>query len=256
MIYGLASKHFGITNLHPFQLQAVSTAISGHDSLVIQSTGKGKSLCYQLVALQRKQLVFVFVPTLALMYDQVLHLQAKGVAAAALGSEGDSIDTLSNYTGACVVYLTAKHVYGPSGECNRRLGLLQQLADEGRIALIVIDEAHLLLEWEHFRLVSTFCYLHHNTHLYSESHRPSFTSLKSISDQFQSVPVMALTATAPPELQSELEGILHDPEVMKGSVDRPNIAFTARKSKYGGQMPKSVADGKQSAGMYLKNVPQ
>lgn len=68
---------------------------------------------------------------------------------------------------------------------------------------------------------------------------------------------MALTATAPPELQSELEGIiLHDPEVMKGSVDRPNIAFTARKSKYGGQMPKSVADGKQSAGMHLKTVPQ
>lgn len=89
------------------------------------------------------------------MYDdQVMHLQAKGVAAAALGSEGDSIDTVSNYTGACVVYLTAEHVYSPSGECNRRLGLLQQLADEGRIALIVIDEAHLLLEWEHFRLVS------------------------------------------------------------------------------------------------------
>lgn len=85
MVYGLASKHFGITNLFPFQLEAISTAVSGCDSLVIQPTGKGKSLCYQLVALQQRKLVFVFVPTLALMYDQVLHLNAKGIPAVALG---------------------------------------------------------------------------------------------------------------------------------------------------------------------------
>lgn len=151
MVYGLASKHFGITNLFPFQLGAVSTAISGRDSLVIQPTGKGKSLCYQLVALQQKKLVFVFVPTLALMYDQVSHLQAKGIAAAALGSDSDSIDSLSRYTEACVVYLTAEHIYGPSGECSRRLELLQHLADEGRVGLIALDEAHLQLEWENFR---------------------------------------------------------------------------------------------------------
>jgi len=151
LVYGLASKHFGISNLYPFQLRAVSTTVSGRDSLVIQPTGKGKSLCYQLMALQQKKLAVVFVPTLALMYDQVLHLQAKGIAAAALGNDSDSIDSLSSYTGACVVYLTAEHIYGPSGECNRRLNLLQQLADEGRIGVIALDEAHLLLEWEHFR---------------------------------------------------------------------------------------------------------
>lgn len=66
MIFGLASKHFEISNIFPFQLGAVSAAISGCDSLVIQPTGKGKSLCFQLVALQKKQLVLVFVPTLAL----------------------------------------------------------------------------------------------------------------------------------------------------------------------------------------------
>lgn len=151
MVYGLASKYFGITNLFPFQLEAVSTALSGCDSLVIQPTGKGKSLCYQLVALQQKKLVLVFTPTLALMYDQVLHLSDKGIPAIALGSDGYSIDSLSKYTGACIVYLTAEHIYGPSGECNRRLKLLQQLADEGRVGLIALDEAHLLFEWDHFR---------------------------------------------------------------------------------------------------------
>ena len=144
LFYGLASKHFGISNLYPFHLQAVSTTVSGRDGLVIQATGKGKSLCYQLVALQQKKLAFVFVPTLALMYDQVLHLQAKGIAAAALCNDSDSIDSLSSSTGACVVYLTAEHIYGPTAcECNRQLNLLQQLADEGRIDVIALDEAQL-----------------------------------------------------------------------------------------------------------------
>ena len=94
MIFGLASKHFGITNIHPFQLGAVSAAISGRDSLVIQPTGKGKSLCYQLVTVHKKQLVLVFVPTLALMYDQTLNLSTKGIAAITLGSNGESTDVL------------------------------------------------------------------------------------------------------------------------------------------------------------------
>ena len=127
MILGLASKYFGLSNIHPFQHGAVSTAISGRDSLVIQPTGKGKSLCFQLVALQKKALIFVFVPTLALMYDQVSQLHTKGIPAIALGSNDANIDDLSNYTGACAVYLTAEHVYGSSGECYRRLKVLQQL---------------------------------------------------------------------------------------------------------------------------------
>ena len=57
----LASEQFSISNLYPFQLWAVSTTVSGRDSLVIQPTRKGKSLCYQPVALQQNKLVFVFV---------------------------------------------------------------------------------------------------------------------------------------------------------------------------------------------------
>ncbi len=94
MLYGLASKHFDVSKLHPFQAGSVLKAISGNDTLIIQPTGKGKSLCYQLVALQQKKIVFVFTPTLALMYDQVMHLQAKGIPSIALGSDGDRIDDL------------------------------------------------------------------------------------------------------------------------------------------------------------------
>ena len=78
--------------------------------------------------------------------------------------------------------------------------------------------------------------------------RPSFKSLKRISIQFPNIPVMALTATAPPILASQLEGILQDPEVFKGSVNHSNLIFAARKSKFGGKIPKAVSDGTTSAG--------
>lgn len=62
---------------------------------------------------------------------------------------------------------------------------------------------------------------------------------------------MALTATAPPQLASDLEAILQDPQVFKGSIDRPNLIFTVRKSKYGGQIPKSISNGNTSAGSFI-----
>ena len=152
LLYGLASKKYGITSLHPFQLEAAENAIFGHNSFVIQPTGKGKSLCYiyQLVALQTKQLVLVFTPTIALMQDQVKQLQSKDIPAIVLGDNGESIEALLMYNNQpLIAYLTPEYLFGPSSA--RRLHILKQLADTRQLALIAIDEAHLLFEWEHFR---------------------------------------------------------------------------------------------------------
>ena len=151
-----------------------------------------------------------------------------------------------------LVYLTAEYIYGPSGECSTRAQLLKQLVGEGRvslIALIALDEAHLLFEWEHFRYA--------NRRPVSMSLidvkfvfpcRPIFKQLQKIHQQFSTTPVMVLTATAPPDLLEMLKSILIDPAVYKASVDRPNITFTTRKSKFGGKIPKAVMDGKTSPG--------
>lgn len=65
---------------------------------------------------------------------------------------------------------------------------------------------------------------------------------------------MALTATAPSELIDQLKEILENPAVFQSSVDRINIGLAAQKSKFGGQPPKSVLDGKTSAGKYSINT--
>lgn len=153
MLYGLASRFYGITMLRPFQLEAATTALHDRDSIIVQPTGCGKSLCYQLVSLQSKKIVFVFTPTIALIYDQVRQLQNRGIPALALGDDDHSLHMLiSQLPGEpMVVYLTAEYIYGPSGECCTRAELLKQLVGEGRVSLIALDEAHLLFEWEHFR---------------------------------------------------------------------------------------------------------
>ena len=150
MLYGLASKNYGITSPHPFQLQAAEKAILSHNTIIIQPTGKGKSLCYQLVALQSKKQVFVFTPTVALMHDQAKQLQSKGIPAAILGDAGLSLDDLSSHQSqSLVVYLTPKYIFG-SGSA-QRLQVMKDMAKVGMISLVAIDEAHLLYEWDHFR---------------------------------------------------------------------------------------------------------
>jgi len=64
------------------------------------------------------------------------------------------------------------------------------------------------------------------------------------------IPIMALTAIAPPDTERKLKECFKDLIVLKGSIDRPNISLRARRSKYGGQIPQSVTNGKTSAGLW------
>ena len=219
--------------------------------MVIQLTGKGKSLCYQLVALQQKKIVFVFVPTLSLMYVQVTQLQAKDIPATAFGSGDCDMDVLCTSNGTVIVYLTAECIFGPSIQCRKRLLMMQELVNINRVCLIALDEAHLLVEWEHFRYIILYIIYKDINILPILLHfffRPSFKSLKNTHSFFHEVPLMGLTATAPPLLLSELECIFQNPAVFKASVDRHNIIFTVKRSPFGGQIPKSVFDGNFPAG--------
>lgn len=83
---------------------------------------------------------------------------------------------------------------------------------------------------------------------YCENCRPSFKSLQQMMFDIPTVALMALTATAPPDILQKLEQCLGNPLILKASIDRQNISFQAKRSKFGGQLPISVANGKSSAG--------
>ena len=125
LLYGIASQRYGITSLHSFQIEAAENAIFGDNTLVIQPTGSGKSLCYQLVALQTKQLVLVFTPTIALMQDQVQQLRSNEIPAIVLG-DGETMEMLLSNDQPLIVYLTPEYIFGSSSQ---RLSILKRLAD-------------------------------------------------------------------------------------------------------------------------------
>ena len=168
------------------------------------------------MALQSKKIVFVFTPTVALMYEQVQQMKSKGIPAIALGDEGKSLDDLIEQPSApLLVYLTAEYLYGPGGECSKRVAMFESLVHNGRVSLIAIDEVHLLFEWEHFRynyyqIVFIVCII--MSHAFDFC-RPSFKMLQNIRNRSPTIPITCPTATATPQHVEKLRNMFHLPSI-------------------------------------------
>ena len=149
-IQGHATK-LGIVKLKEFQLRAVKAVLEGRDSLIVQSTSSGKSVCFQLPAIILKEGLFVLVisPTVSLMESQVHSLTKLGVNAVFLGSSSSTdwnfskLDNISTEEEAIpkLVYVTPEYLIGNE----KRPGAYLKLPSH-RIGLIVVDECHKIFE--------------------------------------------------------------------------------------------------------------
>src|SRR5205085_1922375 len=88
----ILKRHFGFEEFRPLQREIIESVLSRRDTLVVMSTGAGKSLCYQLPALAFDGLTVVVSPLISLMQDQVSKLEQFGIAAATLNSQTDSVE--------------------------------------------------------------------------------------------------------------------------------------------------------------------
>ncbi|MBE9485567.1 MAG: RecQ family ATP-dependent DNA helicase, partial [Chloroflexi bacterium] len=196
---------FGYQAFRPHQQQIIDDLIAGNDAFVLMPTGGGKSLCFQIPALHRPGVAIVVSPLISLMKDQVDALQANGVSAACYNSAlqtNEARQVLSQlHTGQLdLLYVAPERLL--SEDFLARLSALQ-------IALFAIDEAHCVSQWGH-------------------DFRPEYVQLGRLREQFPSVPMVALTATA--EKQTRLDIIqrlhLHNARLIIAGFDRPNIRYT------------------------------
>jgi ATP-dependent DNA helicase RecQ len=203
----LLKKHFGHESFIPPQKEIIMDVLENRDVFALLPTGGGKSLCYQLPALMLDGLTLVVSPLIALMKDQVDHLQVRGIAAAYINSTLSPIelqriisDLLDNKIK--ILYVAPERLTIP--EFLSFLGRLQ-------IRLIAIDEAHCISEWGH-------------------EFRPAYRQLKMLKDSFPRVPFIALTATAVPEVQKDIIALLRlkDPAVYRASFNRENLVYHIR----------------------------
>ena len=207
----ILKSHFGYDNFRPLQAEIIGNVLAGQDSLVLMPTGGGKSLCYQLPALMFGGVTLVISPLIALMKDQVDALNANGITARFINSsltasEIDSVQTQTREGLVRILYVAPERL-ALSGF--RRF--LQGLDASVGLNLIAIDEAHCISEWGH-------------------EFRPDYRNLRQLRQDFPTVPVIALTATATERVREDIIGQLdlQRGRVFLSSFNRANLSYSVQ----------------------------
>ncbi|MFC5271371.1 DNA helicase RecQ [Adhaeribacter terreus] len=220
---------FGYSQFRGNQEAIINNIIAGKNTFVIMPTGAGKSLCYQLPALVLDGTAIVISPLIALMKNQVDQLNAFGVNAQFLNSTLSKAET--NRVKKETISGEVKLLYVAPESLTKEETL--EFLRKAKISFVAIDEAHCISEWGH-------------------DFRPEYRRIRGIIDQIGNLPIIALTATATPKVQLDIQKNLQMDEasVFKSSFNRTNLFYEVRpKHKTKKQLIKYVKKHKGKSGI-------
>lgn len=203
----ILKQYWGYDHFRPLQEDIIHSVCKGSDTLALMPTGGGKSLTFQVPAMVMDGLCVVVTPLIALMKDQVDNLWQRGIKALAVYSgmtRQEIITTLEN-----AVLGDYKFLYVSPERLATDLFISK--LKEMNVCLLAVDEAHCISQWGY-------------------DFRPSYTQIADIRQYIPDVPVLALTATATPEVVDDIQTQLHFPKknVFKKSFYRSNLSYIVR----------------------------
>ena len=213
----ILKRYWGYDDFRGIQREIIESVGSGHDTLGLMPTGGGKSITFQVPALAQEGTCIVITPLIALMKDQVDNLRRRGIKAAAIYSglaHEEILTTLENaiFGGIKLLYVSPERL---SSE------LFQTKLRHMKVSFITVDEAHCISQWGY-------------------DFRPSYLQIAQIRKLIPQAPILALTATATPQVVEDIQVRLARKSsdtsntspssflVFKMSFERKNLAYVVR----------------------------
>lgn len=204
----ILKQYWGYGQFRPLQEDIIRSVLDGKDTLALMPTGGGKSLCYQVPAMAMEGTCLVISPLIALMKDQVEGLRKKGITAFAIYSgmkrkEVINILQLVTESNCKFLYVSPERL---------ETSLFKEYLPGMQINLIAVDEAHCISQWGY-------------------DFRPPYLRIAALREELIGIPVLALTASATPEVQQDIMDKLdfRQPQVFRQSFERPNVSYSVFK---------------------------
>ena len=208
MTYNEILKHYwGYDDFRGIQREIIESIGAGRDTLGLMPTGGGKSIAFQVPALAKEGLCIVITPLIALMKDQVANLRSRGIKATAIYSgmrSSDIVKALEN-----CIFGDYKFLYVSPERLSSELFLKK--IQRVKVSMVTVDEAHCISQWGH-------------------DFRPAYREVKQLREIFPNVPVLALTATATPEVVKDIQQQLGfaQENCFSMSFARKNLVYVVR----------------------------
>ena len=206
----ILKQYWGYDRFRGIQEDIIDSISKNKDTLGLMPTGGGKSITFQVPALAKEGMCLVITPLIALMKDQVQNLKKRGIKALAIYSgmsRQDIIITLEN-----CIFGNYKFLYISPERLDTEI--FRTKLRKMHISMITVDESHCISQWGY-------------------DFRPAYLKIAEIRELLPGVPVLALTATATPEVVKDIQARLHfrHKNVFRMSFERNNLAYIVRKTE-------------------------
>ena len=207
-IHSILKQYWGFDAFRPLQEEIINSILDGHDTLALMPTGGGKSLCYQVPAMMNDGICLVISPLIALMKDQVENLRRKNITAFAIFSGMSRKQVIQTFKIASESNCKFLYVSPERLETN----LFKEYLPGLNINLIAVDEAHCISQWGY-------------------DFRPPYLRIAALREELPNVPILALTASATPDVQKDICDKLEfiEPKIFRQSFERANLSYSVFK---------------------------
>ncbi|MDB5249108.1 MAG: RecQ family ATP-dependent helicase [Segetibacter sp.] len=206
----ILKQYWGHNSFRPLQEDIIAAVMEGKDVLALLPTGGGKSICFQIPALAKEGLCLVISPLIALMKDQVENLKKRNIMALSIHSGMTYFEVKQTLQNAA--FGPYKFLYVSPERLESKL--FKEYLPAFNLNLVAVDEAHCISQWGY-------------------DFRPPYLRVASIRSEHPTVPVLALTASATPIVQTDIceKLLFKNADIFRQSFEKPNLSFSVFKAE-------------------------